>query len=152
MLRPFRDFKNSLVIFLFALSLTSTVSYAAVDCSSYGAQIDDPRYRNSIIYLLCPLQSAINIGLYFVGAILIVLVLYGAIKAVTASGDPKQLEGAKMTWSYAIFGFVIILFSITILTIGTRLLGSETSPLDVVGTVDSGLSNFYQGIEEWWPF
>ena len=152
MKKSFRDFKTSIFIFLSILVLNGHLASAAVNCADYKNQIENPQNRDSILYLLCPLQAAINIGLFFVGAVLVILVLYGAIKAVTAVGDPKQLEGAKMTWSYAIFGFIIIVFSITIIIISARLLGSNTNPLNIADSIDGTFEGFYNDLEKLWPF
>jgi hypothetical protein len=121
----------------------SGISYA-FDCQNYATVINNPKNLNDILYILCPIQGAINIGLYFVGAVLIILVLYGAIKAVTSLGDPKQLEGAKMTWSYAIFGFLIILFSLTIITIAFGLFGSGLNPLNITDNIQDSFTRVHE--------
>lgn len=132
MIIQLRNFNKSLLIFFYLMLATGSFNrVAAFDCTKYKDTIADPRGATAIVYALCPLQGAINIGLYFVGAALIIMILYGAIKAITSVGDPKQLEGAKSTWSYAVYGFLIILLSLTIVTIAFALFGSDVTPFNV---------------------
>jgi len=114
----------------------------AFDCSNYAEQVDNPYDDESILYMLCPLQSAINIGLYFVGAVLVVLVLYGGIKAILATGDPQQLEGAR-------FGAAIILASILVIRVLLGLLGSDINPLNITSNTGlvQDLSEFFQTLD-----
>ncbi len=137
----------SILTFVFLTLLVSgSLSFAAdFDCSNYASIAAEPgeSSANSVLYLVCPLKGAINLGLIFVGGMLIVFILYGAIKAVQAQGDPKMLEGAKQTWTWAIFGALIILVAITGVTIIYRILGSPLGPLDILGKLNSALQSLY---------
>lgn len=133
------------LMFILVFSLVGK-SVFAVDCSGYSAEIQDPKTLGSVLYLICPLQGFINFALYFVGAVLVILVLYGAIKAVTSTGDPKQLEGAKLTWNYALFGFVIIIGSVALITIILALLGRPFSPTNIIHGVEDVLNKLYNDI------
>lgn len=62
---------------------------------------------------------------------LFIMLLTSGFKYLTSSGDPKAVEGAKKTLTYAIGGFVALAFSYMIL----RLIGIFT------GT-DSFITNF----------
>ncbi len=54
------------------------------------------------------------------GIVLFIMLLSGGFKYLTSGGDPKAVEGAKNTLTYAIGGFVLLAFSYLILvTIGT---------------------------------
>lgn len=57
------------------------------------------------------LQNIINFLLMFAGIIAVFLIVYSGIKFVTSSGDPQKVESARKTLTYAIIGFVFILFS-----------------------------------------
>jgi hypothetical protein len=142
MMKPFLNFSKSVFIFLFTL-LSGSGLVLAFDCADYASRVEDPKAADSILYLICPLQGAINIALYFVGAVLIILILYGAIKAITAVGDPKQLEGAKMTWSYAFFGFVIIIFAVTLVIIIAKLFGINIVDVNVAESIGTALDKLY---------
>jgi hypothetical protein len=141
-------FNRTILAFASLLGFVSHVAFAAqpFSCENYATVIQDPdpyKVPNSFLYILCPLQGAINIGLYFVGAVLIILILYGAIKAVTSVGNAKQLEGAKMTWSYAFFGFLIIVFSLTIIWIAFSLFGSNVNPFNVTGYIQNAFDALF---------
>jgi hypothetical protein len=148
---------RAVLTFISLLLMVSCTSYAqstgnGFDCSGYKEAILSPSAPEDILYLFCPLQGAINIGLYFVGAALIILILYGAIKAVTSVGDPKQLEGAKMTWNYALFGFVTIILSVSLIGIAFRLFASTTSLLNVTDSLREDLLILYNNtnISSFW--
>jgi len=142
-----RIISKSFLIYCLTIALVSSViAYGAdFDCSDYSSVVEDPGQGNAyaILYLVCPLKGAINLGLLLVGATLIIFILYGAIKAVQSQGDPKMLEGAKQTWSWAIFGALIILVSITAVGIIYGLLGSSLSPLDILGNLRKALEDLY---------
>ena len=117
-------------------------TYAAFDCSDYVGVASGPELRNAALYMLCPLQSAIWLGLYFTGAVLIVLILYGGIKALLSTGDARQLEGAKLVWTYAILGALVIFLAIFIVQILFGLLGSDISPFNVTDKIQTYFNTF----------
>jgi len=60
------------------------------------------------------------------GAItLFILLLSSGFKYLTSAGDPKAVEGAKKTLTYAIGGFVLFIFSYLILKILGTITGTE---------------------------
>ncbi len=76
--------------------------------------------------LLCigeVLTRIISALLLFAGATTILIFIWGCIKFITASGDPKGLEQAKNTIVYALIGLVIILLSFVIVKFFGNLLG-----------------------------
>ena len=136
-------------VLTFLLLINIQPAVYAFDCSNYRDQLENPDDDESILYLLCPLQTGINIGLYFVGAVLIILVLYGGIKAILATGDPQQLEGARSVWTHAIFWAAIILGSVLIIRILLGLIGyrlGSTNPLDLTSNqgLVTELGNFFE--------
>lgn len=136
---------NKILMFFVSLAIVFTPYVLAFDCSDAATKIESPKEPDSVLYLLCPLQSAINIGLYAVGGVLIILILYGGIKALMANGDPGQLEGAKSVWTYAIYGALIILLSIFIIQVIYKMLGGGS--LDPMNITDSLKSVFDQYIQ-----
>ena len=71
------------------------------------------------------------------GGALVIMIAYGIIKASLATGDPRGLEGAKSTWSYALFGFFVIVLSWFLILFIRRLLGmSAGSDLSPGGFID----------------
>lgn len=127
---------NKILIFFVAAFIVFTpFTLAAFDCADAKNTIANPRAANSILYLLCPLQSVIWFGMFFVGAALIILILYGGIKALMSTGDARQLEGAKMVWTYAILGALVVLLSIFIIQMIFSLLGSSNNPFSLTDTI-----------------
>jgi hypothetical protein len=132
---------RKILTFFVAAFFVCVPSALALNCSDVSTVVENPENNPaSVLYILCPLQGAIWLGLYFVGAVLIILVLYGGIKALMSTGDARQLEGAKLVWTYAVMGALIILLSIFIVQIAFKLLGSANNPLDLVGTMDTAFT------------
>lgn len=70
-------------------------------------------------------------SLLALGAIaLFILLVASGFKYLTSAGDPKAVEGAKKTLTYAIGGFVALLLSYLIL----RLIGQLTGTDDIIKT------------------
>ncbi len=67
------------------------------------------------------------------------MIAYGIIKGSLAAGDPRGLEGAKGTWTYAVYGFLIVVLSFVIVSIIRTFLGLQ-------GTFD--LQEFFDKILE----
>lgn len=53
----------------------------------------------------------------FAGIVAVVLIIYSGIRFILSGGDPKQVEGARKTMTYAIIGFIVILLSFAILNL-----------------------------------
>lgn len=60
-------------------------------------------------------QNVINGALLFSGVVALFFIILGGIKLMLSQGDPKQVEGARHTLTYAILGLVLILLSFLIL-------------------------------------
>jgi Na+/proline symporter len=136
---------NKILIFLItAVVVCAPFTLASfINCDDVESAIREPKDNpSSILYLLCPLQSAIWLGLYFVGAVLIIMILYGGIKALMSTGDAKQLEGAKMVWTYAVLGVLVVLLAIFIVQVAFRLLGSTNNPLNFLYTIGLAFDQF----------
>jgi len=84
-----------------------------------------------------------NTALYAAGAALVVMVAYGVWKSSMAVGDPRALEGAKLTWTYAIYGFFVIVLFFVIFMIVAGWFGITSLP-------NPGLfiTNMFSAIEE----
>lgn len=59
----------------------------------------------------------------FAGIVAVILIIYSGIKFILSGGDPKQVEGARKTMTYAIIGFVLILLSFAILNLISTVTG-----------------------------
>lgn len=60
------------------------------------------------------IAGIINWLLIFAGIIALFFIIFSGIKFLTSQGDPKQVEGARKTLTWAIVGFVLILSSFLI--------------------------------------
>lgn len=56
-------------------------------------------------------QTITNTALFIIGALSVIMLIYGGIKYVLSSGDAKQVESAKNTIMYAIIGVIVALLA-----------------------------------------
>lgn len=62
-------------------------------------------------------QNVINGALLFSGVVALFFIIFSGIKLMLSQGDPKQVEGARHTLTYAILGLLLILLSFLILNL-----------------------------------
>lgn len=62
-------------------------------------------------------QNIVSAALLFAGVVALFLIIISGIKFITSGGDPKQVEGARHTMTYAIIGLIIILLSFFIINV-----------------------------------
>lgn len=60
-------------------------------------------------------NNIVYAALLFAGVVALFIIIYSGFQFVTSGGDPKQVEGAKKTATYAIIGLVVILLSFFII-------------------------------------
>lgn len=58
------------------------------------------------------------------GLAAVFMIILGGIKFLTSGGDPKQVEGARNTLTWAIVGLILILLSFTILNFIANITGA----------------------------
>lgn len=68
-------------------------------------------------------QNIILGAFLFAGIVAVILIIYSGIRFITSGGDPKQVEGARKTMTYAIIGFIVILLSFAILNLISTVTG-----------------------------
>jgi hypothetical protein len=56
-----------------------------------------------------------NTALYLIGALSVLMLIYGGIRYTISAGDAKQVESAKNTIMYAIIGIVVALLAYAII-------------------------------------
>ena len=71
----------------------------------------------------------------FVGFVAVFFIVYAGFSFVTSGGDPKKVQGARETMTFAIIGLLIVLFSFSILLFigyitGTKECLSSYSSMD----------------------
>ncbi len=55
--------------------------------------------------------KGINTALFVIGALAVIMLIYGGIRYTISAGDAKQVEAAKNTILYAIIGIVVALLA-----------------------------------------
>ncbi|OGC45206.1 hypothetical protein A2V49_01170 [candidate division WWE3 bacterium RBG_19FT_COMBO_34_6] len=107
-------------IFVLLSALFSKIVYG-IDCSittgDYG--VANPSS------MICPLYRIINFLIIAGGIVLAIMLGYGLIKFSIALGDPKGLEGGKKTITFAIIGFLVVIFAMALLGMIYRLLAGQ---------------------------
>lgn len=60
------------------------------------------------------INDVTNVLLFVIGAIAVIVIIYGGIKFVTSDGDASKIKGARETILYAVVGIVIALIAYAI--------------------------------------
>ncbi|MEK7450450.1 MAG: pilin [Patescibacteria group bacterium] len=68
-------------------------------------------------------ENVVTAAFLFAGIIALIFIILSGIKFLMSGGDPKQLEGAKNTLTYAVLGFILILLSFAILNFISGITG-----------------------------
>ncbi len=76
--------------------------------------------------------NVVSAVLGFAGIILFILLVSGGFKFITSGGDPKALEGAKKTITYAIGGLILLLLSFLILVLIKEITGVDVTQFNIV--------------------
>jgi hypothetical protein len=83
-----------------------------------------------------------NVVVGVAGLVLVVMIAYGVWKSSMAVGDPRGLEGAKQTWTYAVFGFFVVVGVVAgVIIMGKLLLGVTLTPSGFIGSVSGALNS-----------
>ncbi len=75
-------------------------------------------------------SNLITAALYFLGAVTLLFIIYAGIKFMFSGGDPKQVQSARQTLTFAILGAILVLLSFGIV-IFIRFLAGNPSCLDI---------------------
>jgi hypothetical protein len=76
-------------------------------------------------------SNVVGYILGFAGIVLFIMLLSGGFKYITAGGDPKGVEGAKKTLTFAIGGIVVIALSFLILALIKQVTGADVTTFKV---------------------
>lgn len=83
---------------------------------------------NDVVTLACLpalFSSVINALFGFAGVTALILIIYSGIKFMASGGDPKQVEGARKTLTYAVIGLIIIFFAYFIINLISYFTGVQ---------------------------
>ena len=78
-------------------------------------------------------SNVVGVALAFAGIVLFIMLIVGGFKFITAGGDPKGIEGAKKTLTYAIAGIVLIALSFLILRFIEEFTGAPVTDFKIIG-------------------
>jgi hypothetical protein len=76
-------------------------------------------------------ESIVTVVLGFGGVVLFIMLIMGGFRFITAGGDPKAIEGAKKTLTYAIGGIVLIALSFLILRFISTFTGVDVTQFKI---------------------
>lgn len=81
--------------------------------------------------LSCIFQNVVQSALALAGILLFILLLSGGFRYITSGGDPKAIESAQKTLTYAVLGLVLILVSYLILVLIRELTGVDVTQFKI---------------------
>ena len=82
--------------------------------------------QNGIATLQCvPIvfQNVINASLMLAGATAVGFVIWSGVKMINSGGDPKQVQAARQTLTFAIVGLILILLAFFIVNVISVITG-----------------------------
>lgn len=135
-----RIYKNKKSIFLIVSSLTFTGSVYA-SCDGFKAEMQAGETPH-LAQIICPLIALFNIAILVLAGVFVGFIIYGAIKASMALGDPKGIKGAQQTWTYAVVGAFVVLLGFSIIVIVARIFG-----YDSIGSLSGMMDSLYDALE-----
>lgn len=109
-----------LLLFLLALLVIITRPVFA-DCATNPTEAGCPCALNSSSAICKDLENkdglsntiknATNIVLFVAGALAVIMIIYGAIRFMTAHGNEKQVESARLIVTYSVIGLIIAILA-----------------------------------------
>lgn len=69
-------------------------------------------------------QNIIGSLLFVAGIILFIMLIFGGVRFITSGGDPKGLESAKKTITYAVIGVILVAMGYLIIVFVSALTGN----------------------------
>lgn len=70
-------------------------------------------------------NNVINWALGLAGLAAVFFIIYAGIKFLTSGGDPKQVEGARKTLTYAIAGLIVVFLAFAIIKVIGTITGAN---------------------------
>jgi hypothetical protein len=71
-------------------------------------------------------KTIVNTALYIIGALGVLMLIYGGIRYTTSAGNSKAVEGAKSTIMYAIIGIIVALLAYAIVNFVLNIFNTPT--------------------------
>ncbi len=70
-------------------------------------------------------ENIINSLLFIAGILLFIMLIAGGIKFITSGGDPKGLESARKTLTYALIGIILVAAGYLVLVLISNITGNR---------------------------
>ena len=107
---------------------TSSGLGGGVNCAASGAS-DNGLVTKSLDGDI--FTTIVNTFLFIVGAVAVVMLIFGGFKYVTSGGDANSVTAAKNTIMYAVIGIIVAMLSYAILNYVVTTLGGSTNSTPV---------------------
>ena len=132
---------------LVGLFMPMDVSAEAVTCSSYdiqmGVKCNQPSGTNPNLFGPGGLFTIIiNVALFIIGAVCVLMLIYGGIKYTTSAGEEKAVTSAKNTILYGVVGLVVAILAYALVNFVISALmpvpvdgGGEVNYVEIIDTV-----------------
>lgn len=94
-----------------------------VECAGEGQKVRSLFGQGGIF------KTIVNILLFIIGAVSVIMIIYGGIRYVTSSGASEAVTSAKNTILYAVVGLIIsiLAYAIVNFVVGNLGAGSQTT-------------------------
>ncbi len=112
----------SLLVLGFSAAVTGVFNYGAVMASSGSftlkdgidsakpAEAPEDLFGNAGIF-----QTVVNVLLFLIGAVSVIMIIYGGIRYVTSGGDQGAITSAKNTILFAVVGLIVAILAYAII-------------------------------------
>ncbi len=100
-------------ISMYLLSAATTLLPAAVFAAE-SAQCTGARAAGGVCGgtdLEGKITSVVDVLFYIAGALAVLVLVYGGIRYITSTGDPRRIQAAKDTIIYGIIGLVVVILA-----------------------------------------
>jgi hypothetical protein len=128
---PYQLFKKSLISLFSILILLVFPSLVLADPRSGSTDIDVNNV--SISQLGDIIKRVIDALFGIAGAVIILIIIVGGVRYILSAGDPKAVQSAKGTITFAVIGLVIILLAVVIVNVIGNLLGASNLTVVRIG-------------------
>ena len=81
-----------------------------VDCAATPEQENESLFSDGGVF-----ETVVNTLLFIIGAVAVIMLVYGGFRYVTSAGDSSAVTSAKNTILYAVIGIVVALLAYAIL-------------------------------------
>ncbi|MFA6981459.1 MAG: hypothetical protein WC243_00300 [Patescibacteria group bacterium] len=102
-------------------------------------------YPPDLVDVLDVIVKVFNVLVFSAGVALAVLILLAAYKFAMAQGDPKGVEGAKKTLTYAVLGFIVVIGVYGLLSLIVSTIGADAgsgNPASLISNIRTQIIQF----------